>query len=99
MSPKEQFYAAYVSLHRDKTLTDSPIDSKKKSNYQPPPPIQDESRRKFLREVEVKVMRFVDKLEQRGGTRSGLNIQAEAEKFRQQLIDVSIICDISMIFR
>jgi len=71
----------------DKTLTDSPIDSKKKSNYQPPPPIQDESRRKFLREVEVKVMRFVDKLEQRGGTRSGLNIQAEAEKFRQQLID------------
>ncbi|XP_047130391.1 U2 snRNP-associated SURP motif-containing protein isoform X1 [Hydra vulgaris] len=46
----------------------------------------DEERRKFLRDVEVKVMRFVDKLEQRGGNRSGLNIQKEAAKFRKQLI-------------
>jgi len=52
-----------------------------------PPPEDDEGRRKFLRDVEVKVMRFVDKLEQRGGSRSGLNINKEAAKFRQQLIE------------
>jgi len=51
------------------------------------PPPEDEGRRKFLRDVEVKVMRFVDKLEQRGGSKSGLNIQKEAEKFRKQLIE------------
>ena len=33
-------------------------------------------------------MRFVDKLEQKGASKSGLNIQKEAAKFRQQLIDV-----------
>jgi len=48
---------------------------------------EDESRRQFLREAEVKVTRFVDKLEQRGGSKSGLNIQKEAEKFRKQLIE------------
>merc|ERR1712150_33613 len=47
----------------------------------------DESRRKFLREVELKVMRFVDKLEQRGTATRTLNIPNEAQKFRQQLID------------
>jgi len=52
------------------------------------PQREDESdRRKFLRDVEVKVMRFVDKLEQKGASRSGLNIQQEAGKFRQQLIN------------
>merc|ERR1719427_842499 len=51
------------------------------------PAEEDEARRKFLRDVEVKVMRFVDKLEQRGGSKSGLNIQKEAEKFRKQLIE------------
>ena len=60
---------------------------KRKKPNTPPP--EDEGRRKFLRDVEVKVMRFVDKLEQRGGSKSGLNIQKEAEKFRKQLIEVS----------
>lgn len=47
----------------------------------------DEARRKFLRDVELKVMRFVDKLEQRGSATRSLNITNEAQKFRQQLID------------
>lgn len=62
--------------------------SDKRKTYDTPPREDDEERRKFLRDVEVKVMRFVDKLEQRGGSKSGLNIQKEAQKFRQQLIDV-----------
>ena len=48
----------------------------------------DEEDRQRLRDVELKVMRFIDKLEQRGGNKSGLNIQKEAAKFREQLLQV-----------
>lgn len=61
---------------------------KKKSKSKSPQPEESDDRRRFLRDVEVKVMRFVDKLEQKGASKSGLNIQKEAAKFRQQLIDV-----------
>lgn len=63
------------------------VETTPKRKKQNTPPPEDEARRKFLRDVEVKVMRFVDKLEQRGGSKSGLNIQKEAEKFRKQLIE------------
>lgn len=52
------------------------------------PVAQNEEERKKLRDVELKVMRFIDKLEQRGGNKTGLNIQKEAAKFRQQLLEV-----------
>lgn len=52
--------------------------------------IQDEQERKKLRDVELKVMRFIDKLEQKGGNKTGLNIQKEASKFRRQLLQVII---------
>jgi len=38
-------------------------------------------------------MRFIDKLEQRGSNKSGLDIQKEAAKFREQLLQVCELGD------
>ena len=49
----------------------------------------DEARRKLLRDVEVKVTRYADKLEATGMSRSGKIVQDELEKYRQRVIEVS----------
>ena len=49
----------------------------------------DEARRRFLREVELKVMKYADKLELRGLAKSGEVFKNELEKYRDNLIEVS----------
>ena len=51
----------------------------------------DEPRRKLLREVELKVMRYADKLEANGMSKSSTSFQYQLEKYRQGLIEVSIV--------
>eukprot|EP00795_Rhopilema_esculentum_P016431 gene16431-7840_t len=47
----------------------------------------DEPRRKLLREVELKVMRYADKLEANGMSKSSSSFQYQLEKYRQGLIE------------
>ncbi len=54
-------------------------------------PEMDESRRKILREVELKVMKYADKLEANGLSRSEKTVQDELEKYRQHLIEVTTL--------
>ena len=56
----------------------------------------DESRRKFLREVELKVVKFADKLEASGGPKSGRTLQEELSRFRAQLLEVVYITCVSL---
>ncbi|XP_066933290.1 U2 snRNP-associated SURP motif-containing protein-like isoform X1 [Clytia hemisphaerica] len=65
---------------RDRSPTRDKSDRRSRDNS------PDEEDRQRLRDVELKVVRFIDKLEQRGGNKSGLNIQKEAAKFREQLL-------------
>lgn len=51
----------------------------------------DESRRRLLREVELKVMKYADKLEMSGLSKSGETFQNELEKYRQNLIEVRVL--------
>ena len=48
----------------------------------------DEAKRRFLREVELKVMKYADKLEMKGISKSGETFKNELEKFRENLIEV-----------
>ena len=71
-------------------FTRSPYPDEKRGKELSP----DEEERQKLRDVEVKVMRFIDKLEQRGGSKSGLDIQKEASKFREQLLQVGFLLQV-----
>ena len=55
----------------------------------------DEARRRFLREVELKVMKYADKLELRGLSKSGELFKNELEKYRENLIEVFRFLSIS----
>ena len=69
-------------------LSSPPLSSKNAKGETSP----NEEERQFLRDVELKVLSFIDKLEQRGaGSKTGLNIQKEAAKFREQLLLVCFL--------
>ena len=77
----------FTILHFFYILSSSPPSSKNAKGETSP----NEEERQFLRDVELKVLRFIDKLEQRGaGSKTGLNIQKEAAKFREQLLQVCV---------
>ena len=51
----------------------------------------DESRRKKLREIELKVAEYAEKLEAKGGGKKGANIAEKCNQYRAKLLEVRIL--------
>jgi len=70
---------------RDSDVTEDSKSSTHESSFQVGE--MDEAKRRFLREVELKVMKYADKLEMKGISKSGETFKNELEKFRENLIE------------
>ena len=79
-------------LRYDVSILFSDVTEDSKSSAQESSSVQvgemDEAKRRFLREVELKVMKYGDKLEMKGISKSGETFKNELEKYRENLIEV-----------
>lgn len=73
----------------DDTTSEKPIKSEPEAAVETSTVAQqiDEEKRKMLREIEVKIVKYIDEIESGQVSRDpGLTIQEQAEKYRQELI-------------